>query len=286
MKQKYVAFMDEPNVIETIDRLQTFETRYYTTQTGFEAAEWIAQQFEAAAAGNPKITVQLFEHTWLQPSVVVQWAGEGPNADEAVVLGAHLDSVAGSASSRAPGADDDASGIAALLEAFRVLAAGGFKPDRTVYFLGFAAEEVGLRGSQAIAQSWAAEGKELMVMLQMEMNGWAGSGKDKNQFTILNDAVNDQNANAMLRTLAAEFLPASYQQKTSSCGYGCSDHYSFSNQGYRVACIAEEGPIGANPFMHSSSDTLDKIDTEQTLNFAKVACAFVVEMSLAPSAKH
>ena len=53
----------------------------------------------------------------------------------------------------APGADDDASGIATLTEVIRVALANGWKPKRTVKFMGYAAEEVGLRGSNAIAQN-------------------------------------------------------------------------------------------------------------------------------------
>jgi putative aminopeptidase FrvX len=53
----------------------------------------------------------------------------------------------------APGADDDASGIAPLLEVLRIALASGWKPKRTVKFMGYAREEVGLRGSNAIATS-------------------------------------------------------------------------------------------------------------------------------------
>ena len=78
--------------------------------------------------------------------------------DEIVVLGAHLDSIntsgGGSTTQRAPGADDDASGIATLTEVIRISLASGWRPKRTVKFMGYAAEEVGLRGSKAIAQSF------------------------------------------------------------------------------------------------------------------------------------
>jgi hypothetical protein len=61
---------------------------------------------------------------------------------ETVILGGHIDSTAGGASNRSPGADDDASGSAAVLEVFKILMASGFVPDRTVEFHAYAAEEV------------------------------------------------------------------------------------------------------------------------------------------------
>ena len=69
---------------------------------------------------------------------------------EVVVLGGHQDSIAGSncTTSRSPGADDDASGIATLSEVIRAAMALGYQPERTVKFMAYAAEEVGLRGSQ------------------------------------------------------------------------------------------------------------------------------------------
>ena len=68
------------------------------------------------------------------------------------MLGAHQDSVNGArATGRAPGADDDASGVASLSEVIRVALANDYRPLRTVKFMAYAAEEVGLRGSADIA---------------------------------------------------------------------------------------------------------------------------------------
>ena len=70
-----------------------------------------------------------------------------------MVLGGHLDSISNAGSGetmRAPGADDDASGIASMTEALRAMIASGYKPRRTIKMMGYAAEEVGLRGSAAM----------------------------------------------------------------------------------------------------------------------------------------
>jgi len=79
--------------------------------------------------------VTFFNHTWLQPSVITRVKGTGPNENEIVILGAHEDSIYNGARGRAPGADDDGSGTATLMEVFRVLMnSKDFRPKRTLEF--------------------------------------------------------------------------------------------------------------------------------------------------------
>lgn len=74
-------------------------------------------------------------------------------------------------SGRAPGADDDGTGTVNLIEAFRVLVASGFAPSTPVEFHWYAAEEVGLLGSQAIATSYKSAGKSVKAFMQLDMSG-------------------------------------------------------------------------------------------------------------------
>ena len=69
----------------------------------------------------------------------------------------------------APGADDDGSGIATLTEILRIAMANGWKPKRTIKFMGYAAEEVGLRGSAAIAADFKAQGVNVVGVMQFDM---------------------------------------------------------------------------------------------------------------------
>ena len=77
------------------------------------------------------MTIELFEHTWAQPSLIVTVQGSGDNRGETVILGGHIDSTAGGATRASPGADDDGSGSASVLEVFRILMENRFVPDRT-----------------------------------------------------------------------------------------------------------------------------------------------------------
>jgi leucyl aminopeptidase len=72
---------------------------------------------------------------------------------------------------RAPGADDDGSGTVTLLSAFRGLANSGFKPEKTVEFHWYAAEEDGLLGSRDVAMSYKKRDAEVAAMVQVNKNG-------------------------------------------------------------------------------------------------------------------
>ena len=74
-------------------------------------------------------------------------------------------------SGRAPGADDDGTGVVNLIEIFRALVASGFQPATPVEFHFYSGEEGGLLGSQAIASSYKTAGKAVKAMFQLDMTG-------------------------------------------------------------------------------------------------------------------
>jgi len=104
--------------------------------------------------------------------VVVKIPGLIPFAPITIV-GAHLDSIddlqEDPSEFRAPGADDDASGVVNLLEALRILAKNNFKPLTPVEFHFYAGEEGGLRGSGDIARQYKEKGVNVKAMLQLDM---------------------------------------------------------------------------------------------------------------------
>ena len=104
------------------------------------AANWIRGLWAGYAASRPEVTVELFSHGGItpQPSIILTLPGT-TLAGEVVILGGHQDSIRSGCSSLpgciAPGADDDASGIATLSEVIRVAMAADFRPQRTVHFI-------------------------------------------------------------------------------------------------------------------------------------------------------
>ncbi|UUZ46728.1 M20/M25/M40 family metallo-hydrolase [Massilia sp. B-10] len=122
------------------------------------------------------------------------------------MLGAHLDSInlrSRAETALAPGADDDASGVAGLSEVLRVLAFSNYRPRRTIKLIAYAAEEVGLRGAQDIAAQFRKEQIDVVGVLQLDMTNYRGSPKD---IYLISDYT-DREQNAFLEKLIAAYLP-------------------------------------------------------------------------------
>lgn len=270
--------LDQGQIAGTIGKLSSWRNRYYTTTTGVQSADWVAQQWQGLTGTLPWARVSRVKHSgYPQQSVVLTLTGS-KYPDEVVVLGGHLDSTAGYAPNSqtlAPGADDDASGIATLTEVLRVLASQGRQPERTLQFIGYAAEEVGLRGSKDIASRYKSAGTRVLAVLQLDMTNYQGSAED---IVFMTDYTDSQ-LNAYLASLIDAYLPA-ITYGYDSCGYGCSDHASWHNQGYPAAMPFESRFNDYNPKIHTRYDTLQNSDSQagHALKFAQLAASFAVEM--------
>jgi bacterial leucyl aminopeptidase len=271
-------------IVGTITALQNLGTRYYQSQKGQDAADLIHARWQSLGAGRTDFSVSRFTHTWLQNSVLATIRGsELP--DEIVVIGGHLDSINQQNTNNAPGADDDASGIAVVTEALRVMMRTGFKPKRTIQFMAYAAEEVGLRGSGEIADRYKREGKNVIAALQMDMTGFRGSEKD---VYLVNDFVS-ADLNAFLKKLMDEYNRSGAHQIThgeTACGYACSDHSSWTRNGVPAAFPFESAFADYNRAIHSPNDTIANLDASGThqARFAKLGLEFLIETAKAAGA--
>ncbi len=134
------------NLMETISYLSSLHDRI-TNKNVWDAAHFIENRF-----GQYGLTtvVQTYEHKdEIWPNVIAEINGISANNQYILIL-AHIDSITRSAGTPAPGADDDASGIAALLETARMLKAAGVHSN--IYFIAFSNEETGLQGSKYYVQ--------------------------------------------------------------------------------------------------------------------------------------
>ncbi|MBU2574764.1 MAG: M20/M25/M40 family metallo-hydrolase [Elusimicrobia bacterium] len=270
-----LKLVKEDSIISAIDRLASYKNRYYRSATGIASSKWLYDHWKELAAGRPDITVATFRHNaYPQESVILTVRGTA-EPDKVVVVGGHLDSVAGGGDSPAPGADDNASGIAVTDEVIRVLAASGYKPAQTLKFIAFAAEEAGLRGSREIAASFKKEGVAVQGMLNLDMTNYKGSAEDI--YFISDNTSADQNA--FLGKLIAAYTD--YTWSTTRCGYGCSDHASWTRNGFASSLPFEAKFSECSPNIHTVNDTLAQMGgrAPHALKFAKLAVAYIVEMA-------
>jgi len=271
-----VELVEADRILAGINKLSSFPTRYYNTNGGKQSAEWLKEEWQGYAEGRPDTMVEFWDHGWKQPSVILTILGsEDPG--EVVVVGGHLDSTTGFFSGgSAPGADDDASGIATIGEAARILLQNGIRPKRTLKFMAYAGEEAGLLGSKAIANKFADDGIPVLGVLQLDMVGFKGSDVD----IAFNESHTDAAQNEFLKELVDTYLP-SLTWGTLACGYACSDHASWDDRGFPASNPFEAFFDDHNSAIHSSSDTVATMggDADHAAKFAKLTLAYVVELA-------
>ena len=276
--QTIMSHINEFSIRSTIIKLSSFKNRYYKSQTGLDSQNWIKSTWEKISANRNDVKVEFYKHKkWPQPSVILTLEGT-TKSDEIVVVGGHADSIAGywgREKARAPGADDNASGIATVTEAIRVVMDTGYKPQRTIKFMAYAAEEVGLLGSKEIANDFKKQGLNVVGVVQLDMTNFKGtSNKD---IVFMTDYTNQAQTTFMGKLIDTYVqVPWGY----SKCGYGCSDHASWHNAGYPASMPFESTMGDMNGKIHTKNDLIDNSGStaDHAEKFAKLAVAFIVEM--------
>lgn len=278
--ESMISQVDHHKIKQTIENLSSFQNRYYKSNSGVSSQQWIYNTWSRIAGDSDYINVKTYKHSdYRQPSIILTIKGKTLQ-DEHLILGAHGDSIAGwfpNESTKAPGADDNASGIATLTEAYRLLVQNNYRPDRTIQFISYAAEEVGLRGSNDIAQEYARTKKKIKGVLQFDMTNFSNSPYD---LVLINDYTTEE-LNTYLASLLDIYFPE-FKWTYDKCGYACSDHASWYRQGFPVAFPFETTFSTHNSKIHTKHDTLaiSKNIATHAAKFAKLALAFLIDASM------
>ncbi|KAF8538688.1 bacterial leucyl aminopeptidase [Trichophaea hybrida] len=277
-KKKY-TFPSKPSHQKEVQPLisqlqQTNLERYYKSAHGTDAAEWLYKKIVEVASKNPLITVSRFNHScYNQPSVIAKIPAAGASSS-VVIVSAHFDSINRyNTSDRAPGAEDNASGVVTILEALRVLAEAKFKPSSSsLEFHFYSGEEGGLLGSLDVMNDYSHKNANVSAMMNQDMTGYAPN----NAIAIFTDFVHPG-----LTKFIATLVPVYTQLGIlfDECGYGCSDHASAYLSGYPAAYVADEIIVDSSPYIHSADDTVDKLNFSHILEHSKLTVGSCVEAS-------
>ncbi|MGV0920493.1 M20/M25/M40 family metallo-hydrolase [Empedobacter falsenii] len=275
--------VDVKEIEKTILMLEGFKTRYHTRQEANDAVLKLKEVWEKMIfdAGRTDVAVRIVDHVNTPMKSLILTFNGIEKKEEFVIIGGHADSTVGWTANQtfAPGADDNASGIATITEVLRVLLKNNFKPQRTTEIMAYAAEEIGLVGSKEIAQKYASENKNVIGYVQFDMTNYKGSTKD---VILMTDAYCDANLNSFLMQLMDEYNKTGLHQftyDTSKCGYGCSDHASWSENGYAATLPFEAKMNEDNPNIHTIYDTYEMMGKTSThaAKFTKLGIEYIVE---------
>ncbi|HUV31179.1 MAG TPA: M20/M25/M40 family metallo-hydrolase [Acidobacteriota bacterium] len=270
---------DSVQAYDTI--LENFYTRHIRTDSIHRARDWMVQKF--LDWGYTDVTTPSFPATdYYDPydsvpcyNVKVVKPGYA-EPDRIIVIGAHYDATTYYQDVppwvHAPGADDNASGTAAVLEAARVLADVPLR--KTVVFIPFSAEEGGLHGSSKEARDYRAAGSNVEVMMNYDMIGFSAYSSDFELQGGDNLVYRDVTAAAAVRV--TDLNPLFYEIS------GGSDHYAFWEQGYDIVCGSEPT---FTPGFHTENDNSSLLDFEymtEAVRMATVSAAIIAESPSQP----
>ena len=273
---------DSPDIAALVDRVERERLREHVDEideprNAFaqpEALQRTADYIQGALEGYG-YPVRLEPVTFsdaTSPNVIA--VQEGASCSERVfIVGAHYDSV-----DVTPGADDDASGVAAMLEIARVLA--DTRLPATVWYTGFTMEENGLVGSFNMAQDAEEAGLEIVGMYSLEMIGYTTEESDF--IVILGNRASVRLTDAYRRAQEAHVpelpsvianVPGNGEEQRDSRR---SDNAPFWDRGFQALMVTDTANF-RNPNYHEPSDTIDTLDFDFMTNVTKAMLAMTVE---------
>lgn len=242
-----VAQVNQTNLQNTVTQLSSYFTRRADSTQIQTAKNWLVAQLSAIPGVT--VTTQTFSGSYA-PNVIATITGTS-HPERIVVLGAHYDSInLAGASQIAPGADDNATGSAGILEATRILAQADY--ENTIRLMFYSAEEFGLVGSDYDAAQLANQGANVVAMLNMDMIGHLQAGDTFD----LDFATNDTNSalTQFCRDVTVAYVPG-LPTKTGVLTAGTSDHRSYHNAGFPAVFFFEDLDQYST-VIHTANDTI------------------------------
>ncbi|MES2803661.1 MAG: M20/M25/M40 family metallo-hydrolase [Bdellovibrionota bacterium] len=271
--------ISQAHMNEIIIKLSSFPTRSSYTQSGLDAFTWIENHWREITNNRADVDISLFDHqNHIQSSIILTITGSDPNLkNEIIVLGAHGDSINANSNdihAIAPGADDNAAGVAVLSEILRRLVETDYKPQRTLQFIIYAAEEPQDRASCELTRWYRQNNQNVMGVINFDGTNYKVGEYD----IVLIDDYTNKEQNTFIGSLIDTYVKVKWAWQT--CGYQCSDHASWSIEGYRASFPFESLLAIENPNIHTANDTFDKSgnNSEHASLFVKLGLAYLIEL--------
>ncbi len=263
-----------------IEHLCSYHNRRYDSRFIWDVQDWLISRYQAFGVD----TVML--HDFPVPDsdietadniLAVQWGTKTPN--EYVICGAHYDSWNPDGTDpdtiRSPGADDNASGVAGILETARLLSNYTF--DRTIIYANWCAEEIGLVGSAAYAQDMAAQGMDIVGYFNLDMTGYLEEGTDIHVHLLYTTQ------DSLIANYVFNFSHVYFPEmliKQNWLAWGDSDYSSFNRNGY-PAVHPFEDVYASSPYIHTRQDILGLSvnNLEQSKRFTELNLGLVATLA-------
>ncbi len=283
--QAVVNEINQDSIRNIILTLQNYGTRFMNNANRKQIYKWIKSKF--ISYGYTDVVIDSFYcnttfHSLgisMQYNVIAKLPGLATPSSYFITAG-HYDSFCTQDLYNAPGADDDASGTAAVLEAARAVKKLNYQPASTLLFIAFASEEVmnyGDSGSKHYSSAAKNNGMDIKLMINNDMIAYSPYNPE---YSIVD--INYYEGYEYLRDFAKSAASAYSKVPPINGAYNqMADGYPFYANGFPVVYFEEHI---FSPFYHSTSDRVDNYNMPYCTEIAKASCATLLayQQSLTP----
>ncbi|MDD4310507.1 MAG: M20/M25/M40 family metallo-hydrolase, partial [Candidatus Cloacimonetes bacterium] len=247
-----------------VQHLQDYQTRFALADNHFEIAGWIQDQFESYGFTNT--WMQEYPHYGTTQYNVIATIPGSLYPEIYIIVGAHYDSQNPEAGSMvfAPGADDNASGTAGMLEMARVMKIAGYQPKCTIRFIAISAEEGWGWGSEEYCDYAISENHNIRLMVNLDMISI--NQQTSTEFLVVPYTGSEEFCAEAIR-ISDDY--SAYQPIMGDLDIG-SDSIIFSQNGFDAVFFFERY---INPYYHTSNDIIDHLDFMYASEIVRAATA-------------
>ncbi|HNW97437.1 MAG TPA: M20/M25/M40 family metallo-hydrolase [Bacteroidales bacterium] len=267
-----------------LSTLENFGTRFCLADNHRDVAVWIKNKYISLGYTNTVLDSFLMTDQWnsqtytlYQYNVVATLEGtQAP--DEIYIVGGHYDSYVSGTTAlvSAPGVDDNGTSVAASLEVARAFKENNFHPNKTIKFIAFAAEELGLNGSRYYAEQAKANGDKIQMMINFDMIGTNHEAQGAWHINFVN-YEGCENITLFAHEIASNYTTlTAVDVNSNSSG---SDSYSFWTNGFPAIFLQE---YEFSTVYHTVNDLLINVDTTYCAEITKVACGMLLQSVESP----
>jgi hypothetical protein len=271
-----VARVDPERLRRRIQALEDFGTRWALGTESEKVTAWLRNEFLEMGYPPTDVRFQPFAMPGAPPQRNVL-CGAGAGHTGFVLLCAHYDSLSETPAAHAPGADDNASGVAVLLETAELLR--GVPLRRGLLFAAFGGEEQGLYGSGACAEIAAAENWHIDVVLNLDMIAWHDTAQPSRVIVEYDQGQRHPGNDAAAKAFGLQMAQAAADYtglEVEHTDIWNSDYLPFEGKGYPCIGVYE---ATENPNYHSTRDTLAALDMGHLTEIAKMVVGTVEQIA-------
>ena len=251
--------------------LVSFGTRDASTSNCEAAGTSIVDHFRSLGLATQSDYFTFGSKPYSTSNIIATLPGRA-DPQRVVIICAHYDSRSRQPETAAPGADDNASGTAAVMEAARVLSSTPF--DFTVKFIAFSAEEGALAGSRHYAEDARRRGEQIVGVVNLDMIGYVDRAPEDVDVAV--NAASDWLGSHF--TSAAAMYAALPSVKQVDPSLARSDNLSFWTEGYPALVAVSDLPV-TNPHYHTPTDEFETLDMDFATAVSRAAIATIAGLA-------